>query len=98
MVDRRVTVRTPGGLFARPAALFVQAAARAPARVVIAKGDRGPVSARSILAVLWLGVRAGDEVVLSAAGDGAEDALAGLAAILAGTRHDPPGRQGGQGP
>jgi phosphocarrier protein HPr len=84
MVDRRVTVRTPDGLRARSAALFVQAAARAPARVVIAKGGDDPVSARSILAVLRLGVWPGDQVVLSAAGDGAGRALDELAALLAG--------------
>jgi phosphocarrier protein len=91
MVDRRVTVRTHEGLRAWPAALFVQAATRAPVRVVIAKGGQGPVSARSILAVLGLDVRAGDEVVLSAAGDGAAPVLDQLAALLAGEPPVPDG-------
>jgi phosphocarrier protein len=71
------------GLHARPAALFVQAAARQQAKVTIARGDRGPVDARSILGVLSLDARGGDEVVLAAEGDGAERSLDELSALLA---------------
>ena len=90
MPERRVVVGSKVGLHARPAAIFVQAAAKQPVKVSIAKGDAGaPVDARSILAVLGLDVRGGQEVVLSAEGDGAEAALDELADVVA-TDHDAP--------
>lgn len=91
MMERRVTVVSRVGLHARPASLFVQAAARQPVRVLIAKDGGRAVDARSILAVLTVNARCGDTVVLSADGDGdgAEEALDALAALLA-TDYDAP--------
>jgi phosphocarrier protein len=89
MPQRRATVASRVGLHARPASIFVQAAARQSVRVTIAKPEGEPVSARSILSVLALGVRHGDEVVLSADGEGAEAALEELAELL-GIDHDEP--------
>jgi phosphocarrier protein HPr len=81
--ERRVTVGSRVGLHARPAAIFVQAAAKQPVKVTLAKHDGRPVDARSILSVLGLDVRGGEEVVLSAEGEGAEQALDELAALVA---------------
>lgn len=83
MTQRAVTVGSRVGLHARPASLFVQAAARQPVAVTIAKNGGPPVDARSILLVLGLDVRGGDEVVLSADGEGAELALDELSALVA---------------
>ena len=87
MAEKTVTVGSSVGLHARPAALFVQAAARQPVKVKIAKAGGDPVDARSILLVLGLDARGGEEVVLSAEGDGAEQALEELATVVA-TDHD----------
>ncbi len=83
MPERRVVVGSKVGLHARPAALFVQAAAKQAVPVTIAKGDKAPVDAKSILKVLSLDARGGEEVILAAEGDGAEDALDALAAVVA---------------
>jgi phosphocarrier protein HPr len=83
MTERRVVVGSRVGLHARPAALFVQTAGRVGVRVTIAKPGGEPVDARSILSVLALDARAGDEVVLTAEGEGAEAALDELAALVA---------------
>ncbi|WKX74093.1 HPr family phosphocarrier protein [Streptomyces sp. XD-27] len=83
MPQRTVTVGSRSGLHARPASLFVQAAARQPVRVTVARDGRDPVDARSLLSVLALGARHGDAVVLAAEGDGAEAAIEELAALLA---------------
>lgn len=83
MTERRVTVGSKVGLHARPAALFVQAAARQPVPVWIAKDGQPKADARSILSVLALDARGGDEVILSAEGDGADAALAELAELVA---------------
>jgi phosphocarrier protein HPr len=83
MPERRVVVGSKVGLHARPAAMFVQAAAKQPVKVTINKVGGDPVDARSILSVLALDARGGDEVVLAADGDGADQALDELAALVA---------------
>lgn len=82
MPQRIVNVASRVGLHARPAAVFVKAASAAALPVTIAKEGKEPVSARSILAVLGLDVRGGEEVVLEADGDGAETVLEDLARLL----------------
>ena len=71
MVERRVNVGWAEGLHARPASIFVRAATAAGVPVTIAKADGGPVNAASMLAVLSLGARGGEEVVLASEADGA---------------------------
>ncbi len=73
----RLTVRTPHGLHARPAARLVQALAGLDARVHIAKagGRREPVPADSLNRIALLDVARGDEIVVSAAGTEAQRAL-----------------------
>lgn len=82
MPERTVTVGSKSGLHARPAKLFVQAATRAPVPVRIQAGGRD-VDARSMLAVLSLGVTHGTEVTLRAEGEHADEALDELARLLA---------------
>lgn len=82
MPERKVRVASSVGLHARPAMLFVQAAAKQPVKVTLAKSGGDAVDARSVLFVLGLDVRGGDEVVLAAEGDGADAALDELVALL----------------
>lgn len=82
MAERRVTVQSEAGLHARPAALFVQAATRASMDVSVGRPDSDPVNAKSILSVLGLDVRHGEEIVIAAEGDGADTALEELAATV----------------
>lgn len=82
-----VTVGSSVGLHARPAALFTKAAARQTVSVTISKDGGVPVNAGSILSVIGLDARGGDQVELRAEGDGAEQALDELAAVLA-ENHD----------
>ncbi|GGO12204.1 phosphocarrier protein [Microbispora rosea subsp. aerata] len=81
MAERTVSVASEVGLHARPAATFVQTAAKAPFDVTIAKAGGAPVSAKSILSVLALDVRQGESIVISAEGEGAEELLDELAKI-----------------
>jgi phosphocarrier protein HPr len=85
MAERRVVVGSGVGLHARPAALFVRAAATAPIEITVAKAGGDPVNAKSILAVLGLDVRGGEEIVLRADGEGAEEVLERLAEVAATT-------------
>ena len=82
MAERRVTVETEAGLHARPAALFVQAATRVPMDVSLGRPGSDPDNAKSILSVLGLDVRRGEEIVIIAEGDGADSALEQLAATV----------------
>jgi phosphocarrier protein HPr len=83
MATTRVKIGSAVGLHARPAGLLVQAAAKQPVQVLIGRpGTRG-VPASSILAVMSLGVAGGEEVELTADGEGAETAVEELAALLA---------------
>ena len=83
---RTVTVGSSQGLHARPAKLFVEAAQNTGLPVTIAKGEKS-VNAASILGVMSLGVDKGDEVTLTAEGEGAESSLDTLEAFLK-TDHD----------
>jgi len=83
MSERTVKIASRTGLHARPAALFVKAAADQGVPVTIRAGDGKPVPAASMLAVLSLGAEQGTEVVLAAEGPGSEEALDALAELLA---------------
>ena len=83
--ERRLRVQNAAGLHARPAAAFVQAAGRfGDAGIALwnLTAGRGPADARSINAVITLGVRQGDEILLTASGPGAQAALDALASIV----------------
>jgi phosphocarrier protein HPr len=83
MAEVRVTVGSRIGLHARPAAIFAKAVAGTALPVRIGRTAADGVDAASVLAMMALGVGAGEEVVLSAEGEGAEAALTELAALLA---------------
>jgi phosphocarrier protein HPr len=83
MPTRTVAVGSATGLHARPAALFVAAAAQSPVPVMIHTAGKKPVPARSMLSVLSLGAKCGTEVTIEAEGDGADAALDTLADLLA---------------
>ena len=83
MPSRTVTIASKIGLHARPAGLFAAEAAKAPVPVTIAKSGGDAVDARSLLSVLTLDIRGGDEVELTAEdGEGADAALDSLVALL----------------
>jgi phosphocarrier protein HPr len=82
MATRTVTIASAVGLHARPAALFVQLAGESGLDIEIGRPGEDAVDATSILGVMALGAKHGEEVVLTAEGDGADEALDGLVALL----------------
>ena len=82
MSERQVTIGSKVGLHARPASLFAKAVKDAGVPVQIAKDGQPPVNAASLLSLLTLGAEFGEQVTLSAEGEGAEAALDELAAML----------------
>jgi phosphocarrier protein len=70
-------------LHARPAGLFVRAAAAFAATIEVqANGRRA--NAKSILEILGLGADGGTELTISASGDDAVEAVAELASLVTG--------------
>jgi phosphocarrier protein HPr len=94
MPQRTVVVGSTSGLHARPASLFVKAAAAQAATVRLRVGDRPAVDARSILAVIAQRVKCGTEVTLEAEGEGADTALDALAELLARNLDEEAGEDG----
>ena len=86
MSSRNATIASSVGLHARPATLFTKKVTATGIPVTISKGGK-TVNAASMLAVMALGAKCGEEVVLTAEGDGADEALAELVAFLE-TDHD----------
>jgi phosphoenolpyruvate-protein phosphotransferase/dihydroxyacetone kinase phosphotransfer subunit len=81
--ELRLEIPNRLGLHARPAARFVETAARFDATVTVADETtgRGPADARSLSALITLGVRQGHAIVVQAAGPQADAALAALHAL-----------------
>ena len=72
------------GLHARPAAKFVQAAAKFQSDITIKKvgSSAAPVNAKSILKVLTLAVKQNEQVEVNATGADAEEALKALRELV----------------
>ncbi len=81
MKEFKYTITDPEGIHARPAGLFVKAAAAVPCKVTIAK-DGKEVDAKRILGVMSLGVKQGEEITLKTDGDGEEEAMETLQKFL----------------
>jgi len=79
--ERRATLPSDVPLHARPAGLFVRQAARFQASIVVAANGKS-ANAKSILEVLALGATGGTELVLSASGADAAEAVTDLAALV----------------
>lgn len=79
----RFVITNAEGLHARPASLLVSALGPLDARVTVATGDKRPVDGRSPIGLMALGVRAGDEIVVSASGAQAQQALEAVRALVA---------------
>ncbi len=81
MPDLVVAVNHKVGLHARPAALFVQTAARFKCSIKVTVGER-TANAKSILSVLTLGAGQGTVLAIHAEGEDADQALAALGALV----------------
>ncbi|ASR34849.1 dihydroxyacetone kinase [Prauserella marina] len=82
MPEIRVKIASSVGLHARPASMFVKAAAKHPGTVAIGRPGTELVDARSMLSVLSLAIGHGEEVILRTDGEGADGALTELSELL----------------
>lgn len=91
MQEFRTTVASPVGLHARPASLFSRSAKESGCVVRLAKVSNGELSefvdGASILRVMTLGVKCGDEVVVQVEGAGEVQAAKTLRILAESTDH-----------
>lgn len=88
MPSQVVVVGSKVGLHARPASLLIKAAGAAGVPVTINRPGESPVNAASMLSVLALGAKCGDEIEITVGdADNADEILAALVDIVA-TDHD----------
>lgn len=79
-----LNVRNPSGLHARPAAVFVRAACTFQSDIKVANVTTGsaPVTAKSIIGVLGLGVQRGHTIRLEVEGDDEGSAVETLRSLV----------------
>jgi len=86
MAEATIQVRHKVGLHARPAAMFVQTAAKFSSKIKVKNltTNGNYVDAKSIIMVLTLGVMKDHEVVIQTDGTDADSALAALKSLIEG--------------
>ena len=81
MAERIVELKNKRGLHARASAKFVTLAAGLTASVEVEK-DGSKVCGTSIMGLMMLGAAVGDSITIRAEGEGAQEALAQLVALV----------------
>ena len=74
MVTKKIMIKIPNGLEARPAALLVQVASQYESSIYI-ECEEKKINAKSIMGMMSLGLAAGEEVLVSANGSDEEAAV-----------------------
>jgi phosphocarrier protein len=80
-MTRTVTLANKRGLHARASAKFVTVTSGLSAHVTVTK-DGSTVVGTSIMGLMMLGAAMGDEIVITATGEGAAEAMATLVALV----------------
>ena len=81
MVTKNVVVNLPADAEARPVAVIVQISSRFDSKVFISVKDKR-VNAKSIMGMMSLGFRNGDELTVEADGEDADDAVNEIAKYI----------------
>lgn len=86
MAETKIRVKHKVGLHARPAALFVQTAAKFTSRIKVKNltANGNFVDAKSIIMVLTLGVMTDHEVLIQTEGVDADAAIGALKSLIEG--------------
>ena len=80
-LSQEVAITNKRGLHARASAKFVNLASELPAKIEVEK-DGNRVCGTSIMGLMMLGAAMGDTILIHCEGDGADDALAQLVALV----------------
>ena len=74
MITKRMEIKIPTGLDPSTIALFIQTASQYDSRVYV-EVENKKVNAKSIMGMMTLGLEAGEEITVSAAGDDEQQAI-----------------------
>lgn len=88
MIEKELVIKNKVGLHARPAALFVQTAAKFKSSLKLSLAGN-EINAKSILKVLTLGANQGAVVTLRAEGEDEAQAVEALTALVASNFGEP---------
>lgn len=80
-IEKELVVKSPQGLHARPAAMFVQIASKFNSSITLKKGSER-VNGKSIMGILTLGANKNSKIVLEINGDDADQVLKELEEFL----------------
>lgn len=83
MTKKSIQIKLEKGLEARPVALLVQEASKYDSTIYIHSGDKR-VNAKSIMGMMSLGLKNGEELVVSAEGADEKEAVDGIDFFLSG--------------
>jgi phosphotransferase system HPr (HPr) family protein len=86
MAEKKVTLEPEEGLHARPAAEFVRKAKQFSAEITVIKGEK-EANAKSPMKIMALGAKKGDEMVIRAEGEDAEEAVKTLVELVSKNEH-----------
>ena len=84
MSESQFVITHPAGLHARPASVFVRTCNSFPCEIKVKNltTDSAVVNAKSVLAVLTLGVDTGHEILVSTIGEKEKEALEAIKALV----------------
>ncbi|MDE2141639.1 MAG: HPr family phosphocarrier protein [Elusimicrobia bacterium] len=81
MIERVFQIRNRLGLHARPAALFVQEAAKHKSSIVVVK-DGLEVNGKSVMGLMLLAAESGSKLTIKADGPDEDKAIEGIARVF----------------
>lgn len=87
ILKKRIKIRNPQGLHARPASMFVKIANRFESEVTVRKGNEA-VNGKSIMGLMTLAANQGSFLELEVSGADAETAMAELEKFLVSDNED----------
>lgn len=83
MLTKKITIKIPSGLEARPVALLVQVASQYESSVYV-ESENKKVNAKSIMGMMSLGLPAGDEIIVTVSGEDEVEAMENIEKYLCG--------------
>ena len=96
-IKKKVKIKNPQGLHARPASLFVKIANKYESDVVVRKGP-DVVSGKSIMGLMTLAASQGSVIEIEVSGNDAEQAMRELEEFLSHDTEDPTPSKDGKVP
>lgn len=85
MISKKITIKLPSGLDARPVAVLVQVASQYASKIYVEAEGNMRVNAKSIMGMMTLGLSTGEEVTVSVDGEDEQSAMAEIEKYLSAT-------------